>query len=825
MSPDDNKKEIIKAGDVIIVQGQIPKYMYYLHNGAVEILSAPREFEGLDSAIIASKSRRVGLIKEEMLILPMNVSFTDPSAKSVRAVQDCGVTRYPVTKDGILQIVRDDSSGAITLLSHLYKLLETAVSDDSRYTKFYSHLCRINDNVALLCQTLPKSSLPERLKDKSESLYAAFRSNGGDIPKAIGAQFLITDNSSYLKKKYSFPGMPIQSIIDQKQCDQVKKFLKLDKNVFTGLLKEDPSILQNMVEIISDNLIKALDRIYAVHNEIDLELETLFGQKASWSSYFTENNGFDRWLSSGQISVDFVGNFLSLIKKLHVYYHDISGRKLVDVYPGPKKIHQYYISAKDGKRKLQENTDGKSGIDKAGAPHRKTGSIGIYNNSMQQIFEFALIDKEVQKGFTKSINDFKNMSNPFNTEPEGRKIRKAITKTYWNIFTQVFIRKQKESTAPPPVKLMMKFGFMDETLVEEDQLEELDEIAGINEEIKDVPILFEEEFLKRIYDGKDNPSITEMGLTYEAFKREEGKQTNYKDKGNIRAITDNIDKTKHEIEHRVLYTVGICTGSTSTAFPILTSLVMKIMPKNVFISKSKLRSLVKELMAIDFSVFYRETTLKLDNARELIEEEVIPIFILLPGFGTRTMLWQDLDGTNRKTRGRIVVPVFFMGDMMKSMTHTFACFRWELNRTIKGGMWADPVEGGLTGAYFDYINFYKKNSKLSEEAKALVAEKFKSIRTNRDRFADDYVQWLLYEKDGIMRLNAAVREMFYRNIPFKKELRDKLEWIPSFAEIAVKYKNVYKKTIQGYERRYKKYMEKDGKLPEKLQEYMDYLSS
>jgi hypothetical protein len=822
MSPNGNNKEIIKAGEVLIVQGQVPKYMYYLHSGAVEILYSPKEFEGLDPVIIASKSKRVGLIKEDMLVLPMNLSFTDPSAKSVRAIQDCSVTRYPVARDTIFQIVHNDSARAISLLSHLYKLLETAVADDSKFTKLYSHICRISDNIALLYQFLPKSPLPEKLSNKSESIYNVFKSNSGNFPEMIEAQFLISDNSAFLRKKYSFPGMPIQSIIDQKQCDQVKKFLNLDKNVFSGLLKEDPSILQNMVETISDNLIRALDRIYAVHNEIDIELETLFGLKSSWSSYLTENDGFDRWLSSGKVNAEFIGNFLTLIKKLHTYYHEISGRKLVDAYPGPKKIHQYYVSVKDGKRSLQEKSAGVTGAG-AGLTGRKPGSTGVYNSSMQQIFEFAMIDKELQKGFTKLINDFKNLSNPFNTEPDGRKLRRAITKTYWDIFTQVFIRKQKESMAPPPVKLMMKFGFLDETLIDVNQLEELDEISGINEEMKDIPILFEEEFLKRIYEGRENPSITEMGLTYDAFKREEGKRTNSKD--NIGVITDNLDKTKYEIEHRLLQTVGICTGSTSTAFPIMTSLAMKILPKNVFISKSKLRSLVKDLMAVDFSVFYRETTLKLDSARELIEEEVLPIFILLPAFGTKTMLWQDLDGTNRKTRGRIVVPIFFMGDLMKNMAHTFACFRWELNRTIKGGMWADPVEGGLTGIYFDYINFYRKNTKLSEEAKAQVSEKFKSIRTNRDRFADDYVQWLLYEKDGIMRLNAAVREIFYRHIPFKKELRDKLEWIPSFAEIAVKYKNVYTKTMQGYERRYKKYMGKDGTLPEKLQGYMDFLNS
>jgi hypothetical protein len=67
--------------------------------------------------------------------------------------------------------------------------------------------------------------------------------------------------------------------------------------------------------------------------------------------------------------------------------------------------------------------------------------------------------------------------------------------------------------------------------------------------------------------------------------------------------------------------------------------------------------------------------------------------------------------------------------------------------------------------------------------------------------------------------------MFYRHIPFKKELRAKLETMPAFSEIAVKYKNISSKAIQGYERRFKKYMEKEGVYPEKIQEFMNFLNS
>ncbi len=113
MSPNDNKKELVKAGEVLIVQGKVPKYMYYLQSGALEILSAAKEFEGLDSSIIASKSRRVGFVNEEILIPPMNVVFSDPSTKSVRAVQDSYVSKFPLNQGGIVQMAREDPSRTV----------------------------------------------------------------------------------------------------------------------------------------------------------------------------------------------------------------------------------------------------------------------------------------------------------------------------------------------------------------------------------------------------------------------------------------------------------------------------------------------------------------------------------------------------------------------------------------------------------------------------------------------------------------------------------------------------------------------------------------
>ena len=806
---ENNGTEKIRKGEILILQGEEPRFIYYLQSGSVEILSAPSEYEGLDSKIIVDKSKRVGVINEKSVIAGLSLLFTEPYKKTIRAIEDCVVKKYPLREGGFRQIVVDDPTFAALLLTHVLKRLELSLNDVKKYTVLYQNLCRVNDNFSLIAGEV-SDNLPDNLSQRAGDLYRIFTQSGGDFPSRIDAKFIVQDNSNLLKKKYLFPGLPVESLVDIKQCNFLKKIVGLDNQLLIPMFKSDPNIPIYIFNCASENLVKLLDRIESVHTEIDAELEYLFGTNG-FIAYLIDKQKIKTWVASGRVSEDFLKGFVSVANKIHEFYKDISGELLSEKYDSFKKLNDFVQTIKEQPKPVEE----------APRPSRIPQNLSqLYKNSIYQIFEFGLIEKENQKNLLKLLSEFKKMKDPLSSEIDARKIRRQIARFYYDIYAKVFVRSQSEPAVPQPVKLMLRFGFLDETMIEQEQLAELHEISLRRIEQTNIPILYEDEFLTKIFNGEENPSINEMGLSYEAHLREEQKHI----KGsNAKDESDNVQKVIYEINHRIATASSVCSGSTATSFPILTSMNMRGSISHYYVSKKKLESIVNALRDVDFSVFYRETAVMIGNTKELIKEEVIPYFILLPSFGTKTMLWQELDGTNRRTRGRIVVPILFMGDMMPTMAHTFATFRWELNRTIMGGMWADPIEGGLTGAYFDYINTFKKNPKLSLEAKQKVIERFKSIRNNRDRFADDYIQWVLFEKDGIMKLNNVVRDMFYRHIPFKKELRDRLENMPAYTEIANRFRNVFTREVGNYERKFKKYQRDDGTLPEALQKFMEFL--
>ncbi len=811
----DAKGDLIKKGETLFVQGDIPGGIYLLQSGSMEILSASDEFNGLDKSIILAKSRRVGIIKGKSIIPSFSMGLVEPSKKSVRAIEDSYISKYPLKEGGFRGIAGRDQAQALAILKQLYKRFNISLNELEKFKKLYINLSRISDNLALIYRELSITNASEKLHLKSEKLYNEYNSSGGAFPSPISAKFLVSDNSSSLNKKYQIPGD--FSVINGNKnfISFAGSFLEVDPSVVRAVFKSESSIALQLFDAVSSDFINTVDLIEGLYGLIEKELDDLFGNDASWTSYLVDGGGFSEWENSGKLEREFIKNFLKIVVKINSVFEELTGKKLTEDYPGIKKIHIYYTKA--GSSRVEETVKSSAGL--------PAGSSGVkeLRRSMSRIFEFALVGKEFQNSFIKLLNEFKNMKNPFNTESDGRKVRRHITKLYWDLYKQVYLRSRAEKNVPLSVRLMLRFGYMDEGLLQDDQLTELTKIIRIKEESKKIPVVFEDEFLSMIQSGEEQPSITEMGLTYRQFLREEEKHSRRRD-GAEGTEDENVKMTLYEIDQRLKSTAAVCSGSTATAFPILNSFALKGNLSTMYVSKQKVAKIIEDLMNIDFSVFYRETVLKLGEAREIIQEEVIPYFILLPIFGSRTLLWQELSGTDKRTRGRIVVPIFFLGDLVKNLAHTLACFRWELNRTIKGqAMWADPIEGGITGEYFDYVNTFKKNSNLSMEAKEKVASKFKSLRTNRDRFADDYMMWGLFEKDGIMKLNNVVRGMFYKHIPFKKEVRDKLESMPAFTQFANRYKNVTSKKIQAYERRFKKYKNEEDKYPEQIGKFMEFL--
>ena len=818
-------------GEILFCQWETPEKLYLLQSGEIEILSTPEEFHGLNKSIIVEKGVRVCSIKGKSMLLGFSGLLVSNYSKSARATAESEIAEYSLGPEGFKSNLQNDLNGSINMLRQIFNNFMLSHTQLAKTQSLLGRLRQIDDNLSLIYHNL-SSGGPEFLNKKSDDLYSIFSFNKGQLPDTITADFILEDMSSFLKKSYS--GKSIDDVMDKGYAEIIKRILKLDPQIIAAMVRSDPSIALHMFSSIASAIEKMLEINHEAMEKIDQKAKILFNDSDSWAAYFTKTNGIKTWNNSERISHDFFPNISKINAKLDSLYSDVSGKRLNSFGGFGELLDMLDISAVPKIENIEnenENTNVES--DEVSEISREVSATNVISTGLQksifQIFEFSMVEKEFQDRLLKLLTDYKNMQNSSVPDSEARKMRRFIAQLYWELYQQVFIRSKIQSSMPKAVKLMLNFGFLDDRLLQPEHLIELNDLAQIRERETEMSVLLESEFLSNIYSGLEEPSITEMGLTYEAFLREQEKWGGAKsgkgdDDSNANDNNDiNLKKTLHEIAQRLKTSAAVCSGSTVTAFPILTSDAIKGSVKNMYVTKSKLDGIAKKLLDIDYSLFFRETVLKLGEAREVIYEEILPYLVLIPIAGSKALLWQEISGNNKKSKGRFMVPILFNGDIERALAHAFASFRWELTKNIKGAMWADPLEGGITGEYFDYVNTFKKNPKFTPEMKEKINLKFKSVRTNRDRFAEDYLLWIEYEKDGIMKLNAVVREMFYKYVPFKKEIRDQLENMPAFNKFAARFKNIKHREYANYERKFKKYQDGAGSYPREIEAFLSYL--
>ena len=164
--------------------------------------------------------------------------------------------------------------------------------------------------------------------------------------------------------------------------------------------------------------------------------------------------------------------------------------------------------------------------------------------------------------------------------------------------------------------------------------------------------------------------------------------------------------------------------------------------------------------AIDEGLFKR--TFKRQTNR------IVPYVILVPGYGERGICWEPFEKFNRATsRGRIAVPIF-PKDLRIAVIAAAADLRWQIAKEKAQHYW---MEEGLTGRYYQWFTEKKMRGDV------------------REFFIQDYILWITKESEGTQKLEKDVRGIFWRNIPFRQELRDRLR------KRGFVYNELYKKDI------------------------------
>lgn len=446
--------------------------------------------------------------------------------------------------------------------------------------------------------------------------------------------------------------------------------------------------------------------------------------------------------------------------------------------------------------------------------------VASLHGSMEQILKFAAFSDADSESLRTNVELLVQAPDRMSVEDDVKRAKKVITPLVFKLYLCCY-RKIKEGLLHPPkaVELFMNFGMLDERLLDEEHLRFL---CGIEMDTDEGPckVITMMEWLDMIHDGRRDPSKSEFDEDYVENLRTLKKQGEITEKEQKALLHDMDRRVEYEIMNMQMSNSRTLYGQPSSYMPILYKEAIFGYLDKILVTRKKINESVQRLVKVDYSVFYREviysnTDLKIIN--ETVMKNVYPDVILFPLFGTNAAMWQEIGSRNKGTPGRFCFPIMTSSNIDDMMVKMFGRFRWELCRCIQGMAWNDVKVKSLTSEYMDYIQFYRKNRDLSDEARDKVKLQIQKSRNNsRETFLIDYEAWIKNEANGSMKMNKVARELLATYCPFEKEIRMRLNaQRPYEVAQARSFRNAQKKK-QELELKIKALQKVTSEVPEEI---------
>nr|WP_100764621.1 cyclic nucleotide-binding domain-containing protein [Leptospira ellisii]PJZ94287.1 cAMP-binding protein [Leptospira ellisii] len=823
------------AGSVLFPEGSPANTLNVLHSGTVRYLT---EISG---------GRKLELFKiNGANLTPGSMAlFTGGRYPfQLQAEDACVISTYAMNRDTIGKSVGSRVSLGLMVARTLLKEITELFKKANQIQKISSEIEKGNDNLSILYYQFnpnvfpdikPGSPIPEVSADVVDPVMRLCRENlklffdnGGLLPDRPSPQFLEEEHESQLTRLY-----PEEIDFQDGEFSFIRKLVIQDPKILNALFTADPT----MLTYVCGKLAGVLEQISGILKTLLSDLDEAFrlffvGESSLVEKFYLilDITASGYGTSPTEFVVPVLGAVAGKIEKYKNGHQSLFGVPVTGLSPN---TNAFQSKATTLAKKMEESAP------KTAAPSTSSVAVGVdiaairkeLDNSASVIIQFSGLDAERVKEFSALMVKVKSLKNPLDPEGDIRKVRRTLGRHYWDMYQSCFTKYMNSSrNVPKAVDLMLKYGFFDESLVDDSQLAFMYSFKDTMNSVTDIPVSFGTEWLERVYKREVPTSLDEMGQNFFEKVKLENRQINIKKESDIPPELDNPE-TRLKFEFASLYeaNVRLTSGSPATHFPILTKFHSQMAIDKAYVSKKMLSDVVHDLMGIDYSVFHREVIYnnnELGITKEFIQKCVIPDFIIVPSIGTKVMMWQDLSvhrgSGSKESPGRIVIPILAQGDLKTMITDALAAFRWELTKSILGAEWNNVGNPSITADYTDYIQFFKKNKDLSIEIKEKLASDFKRFRNDRDIFANDYQLWMKYESDGVQRLNKVVRGIFYRHIPFSRVIREKVAKTPAFAEIHNRFINIRNRKYTELENRYKKYINALGTLPDPLRENLEF---
>lgn len=453
-----------------------------------------------------------------------------------------------------------------------------------------------------------------------------------------------------------------------------------------------------------------------------------------------------------------------------------------------------------------------------------TDTLLLIQGSLNIILDFAGADLSLTESFRTHIHQYRRLNRKNSMDDEACKLREVLAEEYYALYTILFVNTLScdPEKIPIPVLMFLYFGYVDEELSGMDNAIILYRLAQNMPDNSEYGIYTFYHWLKAIFEGKKNPSHNEFDLDFFDYLQKQ-KLSGAISADELKILENNaMSKINFEI-HNMFPIVNQKTYGRPTAFcPIFYAENVLKNPDSTFVTLQSIHKAIESVKKADYSAFYRESlaTEHYDIVgKEVLHKEYLPDVILMPNIGTRPVMWQEIEGKVRNSPGRICISIFHLEDLFTSFIRATAEFRWELCKRIQGSRWNDVTDRSLTSEYCDYLEYYKKNTGLSADAKERIRLTMqRSKNSYKEMFIRDYTLWILFESNGSARLNRVARKIMFTYCPFPAPICTALSTNPLYSDMIKQQEKWKSRRLHHLGTLRKKFTNANVPIPEFIEE-------
>lgn len=453
----------------------------------------------------------------------------------------------------------------------------------------------------------------------------------------------------------------------------------------------------------------------------------------------------------------------------------------------------------------------------------------VISNALDVILAFSGVRSEVAETFRKDLKQYAETEDRRAKSDEMRHLRMSLAEGFYQIYEAAFFKSMETSHIPAEVRMFFLFGFMDEGLAGAANTETLYRAAVSWEENPEGRILPVYDWLTRIYRGTAIPSKNEFDNDWSEYLREEVRTASITQQKADELLNDRRAMVQFEIQNMFKSANRITNGRMASFVPVFTAQDVVRPLDKCFAGPDQVQAAFDKVTEIDFGCFYRPVLTEFPDLKIthfVYNTEIKPYLILMPNFGSRGLMWQEIEGVKRTTPAHMVLSIFHSEDLEETIIRMCAQFRWEMCRRLQGVRYTDITELSLTSEYMKYLQFYKKNANLSSEMKERVKVALQKARNDyKGVFVVEYEKYIQNEAVGLPRLNKVAREILFRYCTLSKKFRKALASNPQFQPLMARWRVTQEAKAHSLDLLVRKVrrMKPEEELPKEIAEEVTFL--